>query len=318
MASGGGDNRYRQPDYECRFCPGLVFKGHDWHRRNQHLRIEHRMRITWGCPVCTYQQSSRRFSDLLTHIRVKHRHHRGEPEPKLESVEAASLSPSPTRRRSPRKAARESRRQFHTDDHGSQSRPGRSPRKQKQPVKSSERQLSSSSSGSRSPGTPARSPSPQPSTSARRGEVDLNVSPPPQPTKGTTRRKTLTPTKRVKSRVVKVTTRPEKSPTPEKTSSHALSPRPATPCRSPSRSPTPPASLRQLTKEDVQEFLRTTSPEIRQRVRRSLTPRVRNRGVQADRRPMVVRTTDDGLQISAAGVNIQIQGPVEEQAPSTP
>jgi hypothetical protein len=343
------DSRYRQPDYECKFCPGLIFRGYDWHRRNNHLRVEHRMRITWGCPVCTYRQSSRRFSDLLNHIRVKHGRDYGQPVPHLEPLDEDSLSPSPARRQSPRKKPskeawerqeRVSRRQSPRVARRRSPSPRPSHRRSPTPESTVPARQRSPSPGpshrrsltpeftasacrhSPSPG-PSRqcSPSSESTSPAARGEVHLSASPQTPPS-SSSRRKNLTPRKIVKSTVTSVTVSTSKSSRQERAAAvttQRTPPRPVTPCRSHSpSSPSPTRAGRSLSVVDVERFLRTASSETRQQIRRSLTPKSKSRGTQVERHPTVVHTQEDGLHIDALGVHIQVEGPIEEIHPPTP
>ena len=301
------DSRYRQPDYECRFCPGLVFRGHDWHRRNAHLRTEHRMRITWGCPVCTYRQSSRRFTDLLNHVRAKHSHHHGQPIPELESIDGESLSPSPHRRQSPRRKS--PRGQEHVS---------RRHQHEEKRVSSRRKLIPEPESSAR-----RHSSSPGPSTAEDRVELHLSASP-STPPHVTSRRKSSTPRKLVKSTVTSVTVSSSAvgqgaRSSPTLPTSTQKSRAPATPCRSTSSpSATSDTSPRKLTLGEVKEFLRSASREDRESVRQSLTPKSRSRSVQATVPPAVTHTAEGGVQIAAIGVNVQVAGPVSELRLPTP
>ena len=248
-----------------------MFSGHDWHRRNAHLRTEHRMRITWGCPVCTYRQSSRRFTDLLNHIRTKHSHHHGQPNPELESIDSESLSPSPQRRQSPRRKS--PRGQEHVS---------RRHQHEEKRVSSRRRLIPEPESSAR-----RHSPSPGPLTAEDRGEVHLSASP-STPPHGTSRRKSSTPRKIIKSTVTAVTVSSsargqDKPSSPIPSTSIQKSCAPATPCRSTSSpSATPDTSPHKLTLGEVKEFLRSASREDRESVRQSLTLKAE---AAASRRP---------------------------------
>ena len=314
MASKDKDSRYIQPDYECRFCPGLLFKGSEWHRRNCHLRQEHRMAITWNCPVCSYKQSSRRFTDLMGHIKVKHGAGAGKPIPELFPIDDDSSQVSPRSHQSPKR----------------HSPRGHSSRRLK-----FDREVSSRHSSPRQ-GTPSPEPSPQPSTShstqprhhtSSRGELHLSLSPP------ASRRKSSTPRKVIRSTVTAVTvaegsvaemTGQRQTAAAAVAETRAESPSSSSPSsRSPSPSSrssaaSPDISRASVTVQDVQEFLSSATPTERETIRRSLRPRSKSKAVQASRGALVVHTQEGGVNITTPEVTLQVRAPLERLEPSTP
>ena len=342
MASKDKDSRYIQPDYECRFCPGLLFKGSEWHRRNCHLRQEHRMAITWNCPVCSYKQSSRRFTDLMGHIKVKHGAGAGKPIPELFPIDddssrhgsqggKRSSERVSTQRRSPRKGSSGSK----CSPRSHQSPKRHSPRGHSSRRLKFDREVSSRHSSPRQ-GTPSPEPSPQPSTShstqprhhtSSRGELHLSLSPP------ASRRKSSTPRKVIRSTVTAVTvaegsvaemTGQRQTAAAAVAETRAESPSSSSPSsRSPSPSSrssaaSPDISRASVTVQDVQEFLSSATPTERETIRRSLRPRSKSKAVQASRGALVVHTQEGGVNITTPEVTLQVRAPLERLEPSTP